>query len=579
MTGASLLRERPRPEWIRRRPKVHWLVVATVCVGAFMGQLDASIVALAFPTLRAEFHTTLATVEWVGLAYLLALVAAVPAVGRLADMIGRKLLYTYGFGVFTLASAGCALAPSLPVLVVCRTVQGIGAAMLQANSVALITTAMPAGRLGRGIGAQGTAQALGLALGPAVGGLLIALGGWRLLFLVNVPAGLLGTIAGWLLLPRSRDLAPRTRFDWTGLGLFVPAVSALLLALSLGTGGELAMPASVALGAAAVGAGVLFVRHERHTAEPMLDLGLFARRSFGAGVSAGLLGYLVLFGVLFVTPFFLEGVRHQPTAMAGLTLAVLPAALGVTAPVAGALTDRLGPRTPTVLGMLITAAGLLALGGTAATQGSTGMLTVALATVGVGVGMFTPANNTAIMTGVATRQAGVAGGILNLTRGLGTSLGVALTALIFDLAAGGTTPASLPPALAQRGFIAAVTLLAAAATAAAALAALRGGPPSTPAHATNQAGHAPPPGQQITRTGGPTDMSRQPDPSPWPLADVVATLAEEFRGIHSTSTIQRLVQECGHQFANARVVDFIPLLVHRLARERLHALTTSTDRP
>jgi EmrB/QacA subfamily drug resistance transporter len=477
VTGASLLREPPRPERIRRRPDAHWLVVATVCVGAFMGQLDASIVTLAFPTLKAEFHTTLATVEWVGLAYLLALIGTVTAVGRLADMIGRKLLYTYGFGVFTLASAGCALAPNLPVLVVCRIVQGIGAAMLQANSVALITTAMPAGRLGRGIGAQGTAQALGLALGPAVGGLLIALGGWRLLFLVNVPAGLLGTIAGWLLLPRSRDLAPRTRFDWTGLGLFVPGIGALLLALSFGPGGQLGMPASLALSAVAVAAGVAFIRHERRAPRPMLDLGLFARRSFGAGVAAGLLGYLVLFGVLFVTPFFLEGVRHQHTATAGLTLAALPAALGLTAPAAGALTDRLGPRIPTMMGMLLTAAALLALAGTAVTHGSTAMLTVALAAVGVGVGVFTPANNTAIMTSVRTRQAGVAGGVLNLTRGVGTSLGVAVTALIFDLAAGGASPTSLPAALAQRGFAAAVTLLAAIAATAAAVAAVRGAQP------------------------------------------------------------------------------------------------------
>jgi EmrB/QacA subfamily drug resistance transporter len=502
MTGASLsllLREPARPVRIRRRPDAHWLVVATVCVGAFMGQLDASIVTLAFPTLKAEFHTTLATVEWVGLAYLLALVGTVTAVGRLADMIGRKLLYTYGFGVFTMASAGCALAPTLPVLVACRIVQGIGAAMLQANSVALITTAMPPGRLGRGIGAQGTAQALGLALGPAVGGLLIALGGWRWLFLVNVPAGLLGTVAGWLLLPRSRDLAPRTRFDWTGLGLFIPGISALLLALSLGGSGQLGKAASVALSALAIAAGVLFIQHERQASAPMVDLGLFARRSFGAGVTAGLFGYLVLFGVLFVTPFFLEAVRHQSTATAGLTLAVLPAALGLAAPVAGALTDRLGPRTPTVTGMLITAAALLALAGMATTHGPTASLTAALAAVGVGVGVFTPANNTAIMTSVHTWQTGVAGGVLNLTRGLGTSLGVALTALIFDLAAGHTTPASLPPTLAQRGFVAAVILLAITAAAAAAVAALRGGPhPPLRGGPLASHRHAGRPGQQAT---------------------------------------------------------------------------------
>lgn len=473
MTGSSLLRERPRPERIRGRADAHWLVVATVCVGAFMGQLDASIVTLALPTLRTEFHTTLAAVEWVGLAYLLALVGTVTAVGRLSDMVGRKLLYTYGFGVFTLASAGCALAPNLPILVECRVVQGVGAAMLQANSVALIATAMPSGRLGRGIGAQGTAQALGLALGPAVGGLLIALGGWRLLFLVNVPAGLLGTVAGLLLLPRSRDLTTRTRFDWAGLALFVPAVGALLLALSLGASGQIAIPASLALSVVAIAAGAAFIRRERRTAAPMLDPSLFARRPFATGVGAGLGGYLVLFGVLFVTPFFLEGVRHQHTATAGLTLAVLPAALGLAAPLAGLLTDRLGPRIPTAAGMLTATAGLLVLAGFSTVQGPIWALAAALAIVGLGAGMFTPANNTAIMTSAPSRQAGLAGGVLNLTRGVGTSLGVALTALVFELAAGGATSAILPAALTQRGFTAAALFLAATAAATAALCAVR----------------------------------------------------------------------------------------------------------
>lgn len=483
MTGASLsplLREPPRPAWIRRRRDAHRLVVATVCVGAFMGQLDASIVTLAFPALRTEFHATLGAVEWVALAYLLALVATVTAVGRVADVWGRKLLYTYGFAVFTVSSAACALAPSLPVLVAFRVVQGVGAAMLQANSVALITTAVPAGRLGRGIGAQGAAQAVGLALGPAVGGVLIALGGWRLLFLVNVPAGLLGTVAGLLLLPRSRELAPRTRFDWTGLGLATPAVCALLLALSLGAGGELDLAATASLAAVAVAAGVAFVRHERRAANPMLDLGLFRRRPFAVGITAGLLAYLVLFGVLFVTPFFLETARSQRTELAGLTLAALPVALALAAPLAGGLTDRLGPRAPTVAGMLVTSGALVALAATVLAHGSTVLLAAGLAAVGAGLGAFTPANNAAIMTSVPKRRAGVAGGVLNLTRGVGTSLGVTLTGLVFGLVAGRASHGAPTPALTMRGFVAALAVLAAIAAAAGGIAALRDHPPFQP---------------------------------------------------------------------------------------------------
>ena len=155
--------EAPRPEWIRARPNAHILVVATVCIGAFMGQLDASIVTVAFPTLQRAFHASVASVTWVGLSYLVVLVAGVTAVGRLADMVGRKLLYTYGFVVFIIGSALCAAAPNLVTLDAFRVLQAAGAAMLQANSVAIIYLAMPREKLGRAIGVQGAAQALGLA--------------------------------------------------------------------------------------------------------------------------------------------------------------------------------------------------------------------------------------------------------------------------------------------------------------------------------------------------------------------------------------------------------------------------------
>ena len=206
---SRLLVEPRRPEVIRNWPKAPWLVVATVCIGAFIGQLDASIVTLAFPTLRHDFGAPIASVQWVGQACLLTLIGLLPAVGRYADMIGRKLLYTYGFVIFILGSALCGLAPSLTALIGFRVLQGIGAAMLQANSVAIIACAVPRTRVGRAIGIQGAAQAAGLALGPAADGLLLSLGGWRLIFFVNVPIGLAGTVLAWFLPPRSRHRGPQ----------------------------------------------------------------------------------------------------------------------------------------------------------------------------------------------------------------------------------------------------------------------------------------------------------------------------------------------------------------------------------
>lgn len=465
-----LVVEPRRPEIVRTSTKAPWLAVATVCIGAFMGQLDASIVTLAFPTLRHDFAAPLGSVQWVGQAYLLTLIGLLTAVGRYADMVGRKLLYTYGFVIFVIGSALCGLAPSLSALIGFRVLQGVGAAMFQANSVAIILGVMPKARLGRAIGVQGAAQALGLALGPAVGGLLIGLGGWRLIFFVNVPVGTAGIALAWLLIPRSRHLTGRARFDWVGLGLFLPAVAGLLLAISYGPRDGWASPTDLGLFAASLSLGVSFVTWERRTVAPMLDLRLFSRLAFSAGIGSGLLSYLVLFGTLTVVPFYLEIAHHQGSGTAGIELLLLPLGLGVTAPIAGRLAERTGAR-PLTAGGMATVAAMLAL--CTVLHDQLGLLLAALAVAGVGLGAFTPPNNAAIMGAAPRDQSGMAGGLLNMTRGLGTSLGLAVASVAYTIGAG-TVHTS--PAGAATGFDDAALVLAALAVLAAAVAALRGRP-------------------------------------------------------------------------------------------------------
>ena len=464
-----LVVEPRRPAVIRNWPNAPWLVVVTVSIGAFLGQLDASIVTLALPTLQQQFHASLVSVEWVALSYLLVLVASVTAVGRLADMIGRKLLYTYGFAIFTLASIGCGLSPTLGVLIGFRVVQALGAAMLQANSVALIATAIPKASLGRAIGIQGGAQAIGLALGPTLGGLLIGVAGWRSIFFLNGPVGVIGLVLAWLLLPRSRELAPRVRFDWLGLGFFAPAVVAFLLALNLAANSGPAAPLLL-LVAAAVLVGV-FIRRERRTSAPLIDLRLFRNLDFTAGIASGLLSYLVLFAVLFVVPFFLEHARQLSATRAGLELGALPIALAVVAPFAGRARDRIGARIPTVTGMLLVG---VSLGGLAFADRSSAATVVLLAAIGAGLGLFTPANNAAIMAAAPREHSGMAGGILNLTRGLGTAIGVAATGLVLGVRNAERLHAS--PHVVTVGFQTCVVVLAVVAVAAAALASLRASP-------------------------------------------------------------------------------------------------------
>ncbi len=344
-------------------------------------------------------------------------------------------------------------------------VQAIGAVMLQANSVAIITASLARDRLGRGIGVQGTAQALGLAFGPFVGGLLIGLGGWRLIFLVNIPIGVLGVITAWLFVPRSHDLAEDEPFDWLGLALFVPALTSLLLALSFGNERGWGSPTVVGLVVLAIVSGVGFVAREGLFKYPLIHLRLFRRRRFSVGIGAGLCSFVVLFGILFVTPFYLERSRGMSPGKAGALLTVLPLAMAAVAPFAGRLADRVGGRTPTIVGMLITAAGLAV----AAVRPGTTSLVLGLVLAGIGMGLFTPSNNTSIMSSVPARRFGVASGVLNMSRGLGTALGLSLTALVFDLATNGSATSSAT----THGFTRSMTFLAVIALLASAISLLR----------------------------------------------------------------------------------------------------------
>ncbi len=427
----QLLTEPRRPAGVRESPRAHWYVVGAVCVGAFMGQLDASIVTLALPRLGHDLHAGVGAVEWVALAYLLVLVSTVAVVGRIADAVGRKLLYVYGFGVFTAGSVLCGLAPTLPVLIAARVLQAIGAAMLQANSIALITEAMPRSYLGRGLGVQGTAQALGLALGPAVGGVLVAVAGWRLIFLVNLPAGAVGLALGWFLLPRSRSRRATGRADRLGAVLLPLAAAGPLLYLSLATEAGYANPLLLVALAAGVLAAIGFVRHERRVDAPLIDLSILRRPALSIGLSSGLVSYLVLFGALFVVPYYLSA-DHTSAALLGLELSVLPVAIGIAAPVAGRLVHRIGERPLTGGGLILTAVGLLEIG---LRHGTSGLL-AGLALAGLGLGAFTPANNAMVMSRSPTGHTGVVSGVLNMTRGFGTALGVALASGLYTAAAG-----------------------------------------------------------------------------------------------------------------------------------------------
>ena len=425
-----ILHEPPRPVVIRENRRAPWFAVGVVCFGAFMGQLDASIVAITFPAMEHEFGAPVAAVQWVSLSYLLGLIAMLAPAGRLGDAIGRKLVYTYGFAFFTVASAACGLAPSLGALVVLRLAQAAGAAMLQANSVALVTTSAPKARMRLALGVQAGAQSVGLALGPTLGGLLTATAGWRAVYWVNVPVGLVALVAGRYLLPRTRQFSPPGKFDGPGIVLLVVATSALLLALSVVSGLNLPAWLAALLAVLALVAAVAFLRREARTAHPLIPVRLLRSRPLALGLAGAACGYLVLFGPLVLIPQVLAR-GPAGTARAGLLLSALPLGFGLAALLGDMVLPKAwGDRRRGLAGALLTCA---VMGASVLFPLTQATVVPQLALAGVGLGIFVPANNTVIMRGIADSSASLVGGLVSMARGIGTTFGISMMALAWHL--------------------------------------------------------------------------------------------------------------------------------------------------
>ncbi len=461
MNMRALVAEPARPRIVREHPWAPWLAVTVVCFGAFMGQLDASIVTLAFPALQRQFGTGLAGVQWVSLSYLLALVALLIPVGRWSDRAGRKLLYLYGFALFSVASAVCGLAPSLTWLIGARVVQAGGAALLQANSIALVSTSVGASLRRKALGVQAVAQAAGLALGPSVGGLIVASAGWRWVFLINPPVGVLAIVTGIFLLPRTRQRAASAGTDPAGMALLAVAVTGLLLATSAASGLRLPAGAVAALAVLAVAGTAGLVRWERRARQPLIDEALLRIPGVGRGLAGALAAYMVLFGPLVLYPQILRAGQGVTT---GLLLTALPAGFALGA----VLTERLVPSWPDHLrcwaggAVAVLAAVLLGLAGAP----GPGQAAALLALLGFGLGTYIPANNSQVMGAVPAASAATTGGMVNMARGLGTAFGVALVTLSLHLAGVGGAGGALAAGEAAGGRLTMIALAALAALAA-----------------------------------------------------------------------------------------------------------------
>jgi len=436
-------RDEAAPGGGERTGSVRW-ALASLSLSMLLPSLGTSIANVGLPTLAQAFAAPFQQVQWVVLAYLLAVTTLIVSVGRLGDLVGRRRLLLAGIALFTVASVLCGAAPTLPMLIAARAVQGLGAAIMMALTMAFVGETVPKERTGSAMGLLGAMSAVGTALGPSLGGWLIAGLGWPAIFLVNAPLGVLALLLARRHLPVDRP-APRSDragFDKVGTLLLALTLASYALAVTIGRGrfGALNL---VLLSAAAAGTG-LFVIAQARAASPLIRLAMLRDPVLRTGLATSALVSTVMMSTLVVGPFYLANALGLDTLLVGLVLSAGPIVAALSGVPAGRLVDRLGARRMTVVGLVGMAAGSFILSRVPETLGIAGYV-APIVVVTSGYALFQAANNTAVMAGLRPDRRGVVSGLLNLSRNLGLVTGASVMGAVFAFASGTSDFAAAPP--------------------------------------------------------------------------------------------------------------------------------------
>ncbi len=406
------------------------VILAILTVGTFIAPLDSSIVNIALPAMAADFGARLTTVGWVATAYVLTTASFVLAMGRLADIYGLRRVYVSGFVVFAAGSAACALAPSLGLLIAARVFQAIGAAAMFAAGPALVSRTFPPRRRGWALGWIALSVSAGLTIGPALGGTLVGMWGWQGIFLINIPLALITAGVARTLLPE--DCPDAEPFDLGGAALISVSLTGALLALSETARVGLLSVSTLGLVFIAVFAGVAFVHVERRVEHPLIDLGMFRRWRFSAGLISAILSFTSLFAVTFTMPFYLLKVQGLAPQTAGLLLTATPLTMALFAPAAGRASDRMGSRRLSTAGLALLAVTLTVMTNLSVDT-HLGLIVLALMGVGTGLSVFSAPNTADILRATPRARVGVGSALVGQARNLGIAFGVGITALVISL--------------------------------------------------------------------------------------------------------------------------------------------------
>lgn len=433
----------------RRGVSVRWTLTG-LSLAALLSSLGTSIANVGLPTLVQAFNADFQQVQWVVLAYLLAITTLIVSAGRLGDLFGRRRMLLTGIALFSVASVLCAFAPGLELLIAARVIQGMGAALMMSLAMALVAESIPKERTGSAMGIIGTVSAIGTALGPSLGGALIAYSGWPMMFLANAPLGALAWLLAARFLPVDHQckIRAKPRFDIVGTLLLTLALAAYALAMTLGRGhfGELNVALLLAAG---LGLG-LFIHSQIRADSPLIRLSLFLNPTLTVGFAMSALVTTVVMATLVVGPFYLAGALALDTSQVGMTMASGPIVAALVGTPAGKVVDRLGAQRMTLVGLLFMAVGATLLFLIPADLGVWGYI-APLTVLTAGYALFQAANNTTVMTHLTSQQRGVGSGLLGLSRNVGLITGASVMGMVFALGVGVSDMASAEPGAIETG--------------------------------------------------------------------------------------------------------------------------------
>lgn len=429
-----------------KRPAYKWIALSVTTIGSLMAAIDSTIVILALPNMLQDLHSDLVKMTWVIMAYIMVSTVLQLTFGRMADMFGRVRMYNLGFVVFTLGSVFCGISPNDDILIAARVVQGIGGAMLTANSMAIITEVFPADQRGQAMGFNAVTWGAGSVLGPVLGGFILAAASWRWIFLINLPIGIIGTLSAYLLLHDIEPNPRHERFDLFGAFSFCIGLVTLLLGVMNSIGAGWLSPSVLIMLVIAVISFAAFILWERRITYPMLDLHLFSSLHYTFSVLAATFQSLANFAVNFLIIFYLQGVRGYDPLTAALLILPLPVLTSVLGPLGGrwADRDRFHGATPATVGLALQVASLIVL--VFLTPGTPYLeLAIALGLMGIGSAIFWSPNTSSTMGAAPRNRLGVASATLNTMRNIGMVCSFALSLAV--------AAAAMPPKLVNEVFL------------------------------------------------------------------------------------------------------------------------------